>query len=153
MTTSDAENGQLHLPLGYPGLCRTCWLSSFSGGEVGLQLLGKARCSLQEWSSLSELDSTFLSPWCSVVGQDRAVGGEAAPVCKHNLAVGQTALEHHGLQQESWWALGGPQPLIFTILAPSLAGKMGKGLSGISSWAHTNRAFPCTLTSPGQCLS
>lgn len=51
------------------------------------------------------------------------------PVCRQNLAVDQTALEYHGLQQESWWALGGPQPLIFTILAPSLAGKMGKGLS------------------------
>lgn len=64
-----------------------------------------------------------------MVGQDCEVGGEAMPVCRQNLAVDQTALEYHGLQQESWWALGGPQPLIFTILAPSLAGKMGKGLS------------------------
>lgn len=29
-------------------------------GEVDPQLLGKARCSLQEWSSLSELDVCFL---------------------------------------------------------------------------------------------
>lgn len=52
---------------------------------------------------------------------------------------------HHGLQQESWWALGGPQPLIFTILDPAWQGR----------WVKVFWASPVglTLIEPSHALS
>lgn len=43
-----------------------------------------------------------------MVRQDREVGGEAAPVCRQTLAVGQTALEQHGLQAGVLVGVGRP---------------------------------------------
>lgn len=153
MTASDAENCSSTCLCAIQAFAEPADSHPSAVGEVDPQLWERPGVPSKNGVPFPNLTSAFLGPWCSVVGQDREVGGEAVPVCRQNLAVDQTTLEHHGLQQESWWALGGPQPLIFTILAPSLAGKMGKGLLGISNWTHTNRAFPCTLTSTGECLS